>query len=77
MNYKAVQKHFLDEVMREFKDCYIPLKDRKIVLFGAGSYGKMMVQALTDIGMKENILAISDNDSKKWGGYWKMCLCVI
>lgn len=69
MKYQEIQKFFLDNVLQNFKECYEPIKNRKIVLFGAGSYGAMMIRAFDDIGIKSNIVAVCDNDSGKWGGF--------
>lgn len=66
MDVERIQNHFLDECKREFIECYSVLKDRRIVLFGAGAYGKMMIQAFDDIGMKRNIIAICDNYEKEF-----------
>lgn len=62
-----MKENFLNDCMKQFRDCYSVLKDDKIVLFGAAARGKMMVRALEDVGMKSNILAICDNDTSKWG----------
>lgn len=58
---------FLQELKDQFDKCYSALKEREIIIYGAGGYGKMMVMALTDIGMRDNIIAVCDSDSKKWG----------
>lgn len=62
-----MKENFLNDCMKQFRECYSVLKDDKIVLFGAAARGKMMVRALEDVGMKSNILAICDNDTSKWG----------
>jgi len=68
MNKELSRERFLRDCKDFFRDCYIELKDKKIVLFGAGSYGKLMIMGLKDIGMYDNICALCDNDKKKWGG---------
>lgn len=68
MNKSNAQKKFIDGIKMEFSNCYRELKNKKIVLFGAGSYGEMMAEALDELcGFKDNIIAFSDNDSSKWG----------
>ena len=67
MNKELSRERFLKDCKDFFRDCYIELKDKKIVLFGAGSYGKLMIMGLKDIGMYDNICALCDNDKKKWG----------
>lgn len=68
MNKETSTERFLDECKEEFRRCYEGLKSKKIVLFGAGSYGILMIRGFKDIGMYENIYAVCDNDEKKWGG---------
>ena len=67
MNAEEINDHFFEECQQEFEKCYGVLRNRKIVLFGAGPYGKRMVWNLDNIGMRTNIIAICDTRSVLWG----------
>lgn len=47
--------------------CNIIKLDCEILIFGAGSYGKMVYKLLEKLGYKNRISAFCDNDEKKWG----------
>lgn len=59
----GVDKDIVKRTWEEFEDS---IKDKKLVLFGAGS-------AISDIFPKyvDNVTYIVDNDEKKWGGNYK------
>lgn len=61
-----ISKKFLEECKKEFCESYYQLKGRNIVLWGAGSYGEMMLRAFKDIGLFEDVVAIADNNDKRW-----------
>ena len=67
MNKEVIKENFLGECKTAFHNCYQKLQNRKIVLFGAGSYGILMIRGLKDNGMYENIYAVCDNNEEKWG----------
>lgn len=77
MDVEKINKKFFEECQQKFKECYGRLNDRKIVLFGAGPYGKNMVEKLWDIGLKRNILAICDTRKHVWGEYKGIPICSI
>lgn len=64
---KDIKDIFLQDLKDKFVECYSVLKEKDIVIYGAGGYGKMMVMQLIDIGMRNNIIAVCDSDSGKWG----------
>lgn len=43
------------------------LYNSKIVLYGAGNYGKRAVHLLNKLGL--TVLRVCDSDKNKWGGY--------
>lgn len=63
----TVSDVFVQELKDYFYKCYSVLKEREIIIYGAGGYGKMMVKAFSDIGMRDNIVAICDSNPDKWG----------
>lgn len=46
----------------------IMLENSQVVIFGAGSYGKIIYELLNKMGYSNKIVAFCDNDSKKVGG---------
>jgi hypothetical protein len=63
----AIQ-NFRDQCKGWFREKYHPLKGKQIILFGSAAKCEMMIKALDEIGMMGNIIAITCNDSKIWGG---------
>lgn len=45
----------------------------EIIIFGTGSYAKQLIQVLNN---NVKIVAVSDNNSKKWGVYWNDILII-
>lgn len=50
-----------------FKEKYLPFREKKIILFGSAAKCEMMIKALSEIGMRENIVGITCNDPEQWG----------
>ena len=50
-----------------FKEKYLPFRGKKIILFGSAAKCEMMIKALSEIGMRENIAGITCNDPEQWG----------
>ena len=46
---------------------YIKQGENKIIIFGAGSYGKMVYRMLKDKGVVNKLIAFCDNDRQKYG----------
>lgn len=59
--------NFEDGCKKWFKGKYVQFKGRKIILFGNAAKCEMMIKALTEVGMKENIVGITCNNSQNWG----------
>lgn len=51
-----------------FREKYILLKERKLILFGNAAKCEMMIRVLDEIGLRENIVAITCNGLEKLGG---------
>lgn len=67
MEVVEIKEKFLKECKEEFIKCYQSLSGKNIVFWGSGSYCEMMVLAFRDIGMYDDIVAICDNNSNRWG----------
>lgn len=55
----------MDLDLRVINHVWEELEGRKIVLYGASSEGRKMIQTLVDVGM--DAVAFCDGDSQKWG----------
>lgn len=60
---------FVNGVREEIEKAYSPFLNDDLVIFGTGSYGRMMLLELTNIGMRECVVAFCDNDERKWGTF--------
>lgn len=62
-----IKQNFWMGCKREFEQYYSGLCGENIVLFGTGSKGKWFLEWLTDIGLRQYVVAFSDNNKEKWG----------
>lgn len=42
--------------------------DNKVILYGAGNYGQVILEFLTYCGLEGYVAFICDSDSNLWGG---------
>lgn len=59
------QLKFIECCKNRVKERYSGLKE--IIIYGAGSYGKAMIRAFEELGMKSNIIAVCDGNKEKYG----------
>ena len=57
---------FLDEIDEELRKIYQTYKNKRIIVYGAGGYGKRVIRLMVRYKLKNNRVAICDSDSRKW-----------
>lgn len=57
---------FLDQIDSELQKIYASFKNKKILIYGAGGYGKRVIRLLIKYNLKDNIIAICDSNPDKW-----------
>ena len=57
---------FINQIDNELKKIYQVYKDERVIVYGAGGYGKRVIWLMTKYNLKDNIVAICDSDPQKW-----------
>lgn len=65
MNFQ--QCSFKDQCLQIFREIYGNLENREIAIIPYGRNSRMMQKAFEEIGMKDNLVAICDNNGSKIG----------
>ena len=61
-----MKKLFLAQIDNELRNIYEVFRNRKLIIYGGGGYGKRVIRLLIKYNLKSNIVAICDSDSGKW-----------
>lgn len=69
--------NFKSKCKRWFKEKYLQFIDSNIILFGNAAKCDMMIKALSEIGMKQNIVGITCSDLGKYGGGYRENIQII
>lgn len=61
------EKEYKDNISKEIKEIKEVCSNRKVVIWGTGSYGYGVLKRLEENGLKNNLISFCDSDRNKWG----------
>ena len=68
--YQSILQQLEDDVKKDYQQLSDICKrqHKQIVIFGAGTYGKYLLEQIKQYGLVQYLLGFSDNDKNKLGG---------